>query len=107
MVCSPTGEGGAVGTVTAGRFDAGASACASGAGAGESEVDTSPATTVDTPVVLGVDVYPDGTCQFRAGDEPVGPPFQATGGRWVGATLGIFATGDGGTADFADPRMSA
>jgi beta-xylosidase len=77
------------------------------AGEGESEVDAAPATPVDTPVVLGVDVRPDGTCQFRAGDQPVGPLFPATGGRWVGATLGIFATGDGGTADFADPRITA
>lgn len=58
-----------------------------------------PAAAHDDPaaVTVGVDVGPDGRCQFlaavRAGQHvPVGGPFTATPGRWVGATLGLFAT---------------
>ncbi|RSM64204.1 glycoside hydrolase [Actinoplanes sp. ATCC 53533] len=68
--------------------------------------------TADGPpprVTVGVDVHPDARCQFFAAVEagpprPVGPPFTATAGRWVGATLGLFATapvaaGPAGTAE--------
>jgi beta-xylosidase len=48
-------------------------------------------------VTLGVDVDTDGRCRFftDAGHGtcvPVGAPFTATPGAWVGATLGLFAT---------------
>ncbi|MEO3925061.1 glycoside hydrolase 43 family protein [Micromonosporaceae bacterium B7E4] len=74
------------------------------AGAGERERDDAAGLDVPlladgdpAPVVLRVDVFPDGRCQFLAavGPEPprpVGPPFPATAGHWVGATLGLFAT---------------
>ncbi|MEJ3747503.1 family 43 glycosylhydrolase [Actinomycetes bacterium KLBMP 9797] len=97
-------------------LDDGATASSSG-GATASSDDSTPASSGEgTPapsdqgatvaVILGVDVHPDGTCQFRAGTEPVGPPFAATPGRWVGATLGIFATGPSGAADFSAPRIT-
>lgn len=55
----------------------------------------------DAAVPVGVGVLPDARCQFFAGEplRPIGPPFPATAGHWVGATLGLFATGDGGAVD--------
>ncbi|HEX2299463.1 MAG TPA: glycoside hydrolase 43 family protein [Pseudonocardiaceae bacterium] len=62
------------------------------------------------PVRLRVTVRPGATCQFAAdvdgqGYTTVGTPFPATPGRWVGATVGLFATapepaGRTGTAEF-------
>jgi beta-xylosidase len=70
------------------------------AGEGEPERDAAPPVPVgDAAVAVGVEVTPDGHCQFLAGGRPVGPPFAATAGHWVGATLGLFATGDRGVAD--------
>jgi len=70
------------------------------AGEGEPERDAAPPVAVgDAAVAVGVEVTPDGYCQFLAGERPVGPPFAATAGHWVGATLGLFAAGDGGVAD--------
>ncbi|MDN3243483.1 glycoside hydrolase family 43 protein [Glycomyces tritici] len=64
-----------------------------------------------TAVIVGVEVDATGRCQFFAhlpGEtpQPVGEPFQATEGRWVGAALGLFATGHG-TATFDAVRITA
>lgn len=63
----------------------------------------------NAPVTVGVEVDQDGLCQFFAATpperpHPIGPPFTATEGRWVGATLGLFATAPqpAGTAGAAD-----
>jgi hypothetical protein len=63
----------------------------------------------DGPVRLRVDWQPGGTCRFSAavGDdafEPLGPPFVAAPGRWVGAKVGLFAVAAPGdpTAGHAD-----
>jgi beta-xylosidase len=79
-----------------------------------------------TPVPLGkerasvrlrVDVGSGAVCQFAAevdgrGFTPVGAPFVATAGRWIGATVGLFATGpestgSGGVAGFDWFRVTA
>lgn len=68
-----------------------------------------------TPVTLGVEVDPSGRCRFLAGTPgapllPVGEPFQATAGRWVGAALGLFAASAddrGGAAEFGPVRITA
>jgi beta-xylosidase len=61
-------------------------------------------------VRLRVSVGPGGSCQFAAAVNgrdlvPVGAPFAATPGRWIGATVGLFATapattGRPGVAEF-------
>jgi beta-xylosidase len=74
------------------------------AAAGEAEQDGADPVMIPDPadgkpprVTVGVEVHPDARCQFFAAVEP-GPPtpfgaaFTATAGRWVGATLGLFAT---------------
>ncbi|MDW6065318.1 glycoside hydrolase 43 family protein [Streptomyces sp. FXJ1.4098] len=48
-------------------------------------------------VRLRVSVSPGAVCQFAAdvdghGFTPLGAPFQATAGKWIGATVGLFAT---------------
>ncbi|THV21244.1 glycoside hydrolase 43 family protein [Glycomyces paridis] len=59
---------------------------------------------------LGVDVDAGGACRFLTGATPrrVGPVFTATEGRWVGATLGLFAsTSDSqGSALFGAVRVA-
>nr|WP_277605562.1 hypothetical protein [Glycomyces sp. L485] len=87
----------------------------------EPERDTAPTTWVPLrangttmPVTIGVDVDPSGRCRFLAalaGEElrPVGKPFGATAGRWVGATLGLFAAiaaPGSGTAEFDSMRVT-
>lgn len=70
---------------------------------GEPERDAVPPTAVPSASVdIGVDVDADGRCQFLAAVHSgrlsqVGPPFTATAGHWVGATLGVFATAPPGT----------
>jgi beta-xylosidase len=59
----------------------------------------SPAPVDDLAVAVGVEVTPDAQCQFLAGERPVGSPFAATAGHWVGATLGLFAAGAAGALD--------
>jgi beta-xylosidase len=69
------------------------------------------------PVRVGVDVDATGRCRFFAalpGEEPqpVGEPFQAKEGRWVGAALGLFAAvagtePRGGSAVFDGVRITA
>ncbi|MCC3765640.1 glycoside hydrolase 43 family protein [Glycomyces sp. TRM65418] len=76
------------------------------------EADAAHAIAVDDrPVTLGVDVDAEGRCRFFTGTppRPVGPPFQATAGAWVGAALGLFAIGNGrdGTGEFDAVRISA
>ena len=75
------------------------------------EYDAVPAVPVEGDTVdLGVDVDAEGRCRFLSGTplQPVGPPFQATEGRWVGAALGLFATGEGaGAGEFGAVRLTA
>ena len=66
-----------------------------------------PVAVDDGAVAVGVEVTPDGHCQFLAGGHRVGPPFRATAGHWVGATLGLFATGAAGTADIGALGVTA
>jgi beta-xylosidase len=83
------------------------------AAAGAAEVDAAAAAPLGrqhTSVRLRVSVTPGAVCQFAAdvdghGYTPVGAPFPATPGRWIGATVGLFATapestGRHGTAEF-------
>ncbi len=66
-------------------------------------------------VRLRVSVRPGAVCQFAAevdgrGFTPLGAPFPATAGKWIGATVGLFATGPatggrGGVAEFDWFRM--
>ena len=60
-------------------------------------------------VTVGVDVDAGGLCRFLHDNPPrqVGPVFQATEGRWVGAALGLFATTSGaeGIAAFGAVRI--
>ncbi|MEV0326796.1 glycoside hydrolase 43 family protein [Micromonospora echinospora] len=68
-------------------------------------------------VSVGVEVDRDGRCQFLASarlepPRPIGPAFTATEGRWVGATLGLFATvpptpGAAGAAEVGPFRVTA
>ncbi|GAA4439905.1 glycoside hydrolase family 43 protein [Phytohabitans houttuyneae] len=75
---------------------------------GEPERDAAPPAALGgSPVAVGVEVAPDARCQFLAGDRPIGPPFVATAGQWVGATLGLFATGEDGAAEFAALGVTA
>jgi beta-xylosidase len=77
---------------------------------GEPERDAAPPVIVgDSAVAVGVEVTPDGRCQFLAGEppKPVGPRFAATAGHWVGATLGLFATGTSGAADITALGVTA
>jgi beta-xylosidase len=80
------------------------------AGQGEPERDAVPGKAFgQTTLAVGVEVSPDGHCRFLAGESlaPVGPPFAATPGHWVGATLGLFATGTHGAADFTVLDLTA
>jgi len=91
------------------------------ADAGVAEQDAAPATAIPLAadgtsgkVAIGVEVDADGGCQFLAAvhpepPRPVGAPFNATPGHWVGATLGLFATAPGapGPADPAGPAGAA
>ena len=58
------------------------------------------------PVRLQVSMQDGGLCRFAyqsndmAAPEPIGPPFQAREGVWIGARVGIFAEGADGWADF-------
>ncbi|MFC7331122.1 glycoside hydrolase 43 family protein [Marinactinospora rubrisoli] len=73
----------------------------------------------DGPVDLEVSVDARGLCRFRFGSggrtRPIGPPHPATAGRWVGATLGLFAVtapetvraAPGGFAEFGAFRVRA
>ncbi|WP_433171810.1 glycoside hydrolase family 43 protein [Actinoallomurus sp. CA-150999] len=52
-------------------------------------------------VRLRVEVGPGGVCRFAAdvdgrGFQPVGGPFTASQGKWIGATLGLFGTAPAG-----------
>lgn len=58
---------------------------------------------------LRVEVYDGGECVFSATDWhgalcPLGIPFQAVGGHWIGAKVGLFSTmiGEGPSDGFAD-----
>ncbi|GAA2683935.1 MULTISPECIES: glycoside hydrolase 43 family protein [Actinosynnema] len=69
------------------------------AGVGAAEVDAVAPTPVPPrhrgPVRLRVEVGAGASCRFLAdldGWTPLGEPFPATPGRWIGATIGLFAT---------------
>jgi hypothetical protein len=54
-----------------------------------------------TPVSLRVEVAPGGLCTFSFSTDgehfnPVGGPFTAAAGKWVGAKVGLFAAGAAG-----------
>lgn len=81
------------------------------AATGAAEVDGAAPVPLDRArISLRVTVGPNATCQFAAdvdgkGFVPVGAPFSATPGRWIGATVGLFATapetaGRTGAAEF-------
>ncbi|GAB3462861.1 glycoside hydrolase family 43 protein [Actinophytocola sediminis] len=83
------------------------------AAAGGVEIDAAASVPLErqhTSVRLKVSVTPGAVCQFAAdvdgvGYVPVGAPFPATPGKWIGATVGLFATapesaGQHGTAEF-------
>jgi len=77
---------------------------------GAAEVDVVPPVPGRASVRLRVTVGPGGMCQFATdaaghGFAPIGAPFPATPGRWIGATVGLFATspavaGRTGAAEF-------
>ncbi|MFI0731449.1 glycoside hydrolase 43 family protein [Streptomyces sp. NPDC021225] len=80
---------------------------------GATEVDAAPPVPLGrrrAAVRLRVSVSPGAVCRFAAdvdggGFAPLGAPFQATAGKWIGATVGLFATapeaaGPGGAAAF-------
>jgi Beta xylosidase C-terminal Concanavalin A-like domain len=57
------------------------------------------------PVWLRVEVQPEAQCKFsysRDGRafEPLGAPFVAGPGRWIGAKVGLVSSGKSGHADF-------
>ncbi|MFD7503721.1 glycoside hydrolase 43 family protein [Streptomyces sp. NPDC059850] len=70
------------------------------------EVDAAPPVPLGSgraTVRLRVTVGPGAACRFAAdpdgrGFVPLGPPFTATAGTWIGATVGLFATGPVGGA---------
>jgi beta-xylosidase len=73
-----------------------------------------PATDGTQPLVtVAVEIGPDGRCQFFAATgsghlAPVGSSFTATPGRWVGATLGLFATAPpAGTGTAGEAEITA
>ncbi len=93
------------------------------ASAGDPERDTIAPTPVPpdhdgetVSATIAVDVDPEGRCQFFASTgtqplQPVGAPFTATAGQWVGATLGLFAAApplapDSGHAHVASFHLS-
>ncbi|WP_198171025.1 glycoside hydrolase family 43 protein [Actinoplanes awajinensis] len=80
---------------------------------GEAEQDAADPVAVPAGagVRLSVTVTAPATVRFAAeiGGErwECGPPFTATAGAWIGATLGLFAAGPGGHADFDRFLVSA
>jgi hypothetical protein len=78
---------------------------------GEAEKDLITPVPVDGPVRLAVTVMGGAIARFAAdtgtGWRQHGPPFAATPGGWIGATLGLFATGPDGHADFEPLRITA
>ncbi|WP_433379745.1 family 43 glycosylhydrolase [Actinoplanes sp. CA-142083] len=73
---------------------------------GGPEVDAAPPVELpaDVPVDLGLHVAEGDRGRFLVDGVP-GPPFTATAGVWVGATLGVFASGEAGYADFGYPEV--
>ena len=58
----------------------------------------------DTQLLLRVDIGEDGVCQFswaEIGNDftPIGKPFKAKEGKWIGAKVGLFAVTSGKTND--------
>ncbi|WP_406567779.1 beta-xylosidase family glycoside hydrolase [Actinoallomurus soli] len=54
-------------------------------------------------VRLRIEVGPGGVCRFAAdadghGLQPLGGPFTASPGKWIGATLGLFGTAPAGAS---------
>ncbi|GIE34826.1 beta-xylosidase [Actinoplanes italicus] len=78
---------------------------------GEAERDVTEPLPVGGPVRLAVTVTDGAVARFAAdtgtGWKEHGPPFTATPGLWIGATLGLFATGSDGHADFEPLLITA
>jgi hypothetical protein len=78
---------------------------------GEDERDVALPEPVSGAVHLAVTVTDGAVVHFAAdtgtGWREVGPPFPATQGGWIGATLGLFAIGHTGHADFGPFRITA
>lgn len=59
----------------------------------------------DMQILLRVSISSDGMCQFSWGEygsgifHPIGKPFKAKEGKWIGAKFGLFATTSGKTND--------
>lgn len=77
---------------------------------GEAEQDAIRPEPVTGPVRLAVIVTDGAVVHFAAdtgnGWQELGPPFPATPGGWIGATLGLFAIGHTGHADFGPIRIT-
>ena len=63
------------------------------------------ATVPSTTVWLRVEVQREAVCRFSYSTdgetfEPIGPPFTASPGRWIGAKVGLVCLGDSSYADF-------
>jgi beta-xylosidase len=78
---------------------------------GEDEHDAGPPEPAVGPVRLAVTVTGGAVARFAAdtgtGWREIGPPFPATPGSWIGATLGLFAIGHTGHADFGPVLITA
>jgi beta-xylosidase len=78
---------------------------------GEDDHDAASPQPVSGPVHLALTVTDGAVAHFAAdtgnGWQDVGPPFPATPGGWIGATLGLFAIGHTGHADFGPLRITA
>lgn len=78
---------------------------------GEAEQDVIRPEPVTGQVRLAVTVTDGAVAHFTAdtgtGWRELGPPFPATPGGWIGATLGLFAIGHTGHADFGPVRITA
>jgi beta-xylosidase len=79
------------------------------ADAGGKEREIAPQRVAAQPLLFRVSVGPDAVCRFSysadgANYQPVGEPFQAKKGRWIGAKVGLFAVrcGPGGENGYAD-----
>ncbi|BEL04814.1 glycoside hydrolase 43 family protein [Actinoplanes sichuanensis] len=77
---------------------------------GEAEQDVTRPEPVNGEVRLAVTVTDGAVAHFAAdtgtGWTEIGPPFPATPGGWVGATLGLFAIGQSGHADFGPVQIT-
>jgi hypothetical protein len=76
-----------------------------GAGANDSEVVHVTRSGLREPIWLRVSLEPGAHCTFAYSTDgrefsPLGEPFRATPGRWIGAKIGLVCIGQRGYADF-------